>query len=220
MNRSLSLTDELVDYIWQTGVREHPALARCRAETASMPMSIMQISPEQGAFMALLVKLIGAKRTLEIGTFTGYSALAVALALPDDGRVVACDINDAYIDRARSYWRAAGVMEKIEVRLAPAGETLSALAKEAAGKTPFDFAFIDADKTGYDVYYEACLKLVRSGGLIAVDNVLWGGQVADPANRTAETEALRALNRKIRDDDRVDMCLAPLGDGIMLARRR
>ena len=215
MNRSIALSDEVLDYVWRVGVREHEALKRCRAETKSIGrLAIMQISPEQGAFMALMVKLMGARRTLEIGTFTGYSALAVALALPEDGRLVACDINEAYIARARGYWEAAGVAHKIEVRLGPAAETLSKLSGQ------FDFAFIDADKTGYDAYYENCLKLVRRGGLIAIDNILWSGSVADPADTSPDTEALRALAKKVHADGRVDMCLLPIGDGVLLCCKR
>ncbi len=168
--------------------------------------------------MALLVKLIGATRTLEIGSFTGYSALSVALALPVEGRVVALDISRDFTDRARTYWKDAGVDGKIELRLGPAVETLDSMI--AANEGPFDFAFIDADKPNYDAYYERVLKLLRPGGLIAIDNVLWSGAVADPAINDESTVALRALNAKIHDDTRVDMALATIGDGVMLARKR
>ena len=169
--------------------------------------------------MDLLVELIGARRTLEIGTFTGYSALAVALALPPDGRVVACDINEETAAVARRYWAEAGVADKIDLRLAPAGETLAGLIAEGRAGS-FDFAFIDADKQGYDAYYEACLELLRPGGLIAVDNVLWDGAVADPERDDPDTRAIRALNEKIRDDRRVSLSLLPIGDGLTLARKR
>jgi predicted O-methyltransferase YrrM len=179
----------------------------------------MQIGPDQGQLMALLIRLTGARRCLEIGTFTGYSALAVALALPDDGRIVCCDVNERTTAVAQRYWQMAGVAGKIELRLGPAVETLSALV--AAGEAGrFDFAFIDADKDNYDAYYEASLRLLRRGGLIAIDNVLWGGAVADPRYQDADTAALRALNRKLRDDERVEPCMLPIGDGLTLARIR
>ena len=218
-NRSLELTDRLYDYLLSVSLREPPLLARLREETAALPLSIMQIGPEQGQFMALLVELIGARRTLEIGTFTGYSALAVALALPPDGRVVACDINEETAAVARRYWAEAGVADKIDLRLAPADETLAGLIAEGRAGS-FDFAFIDADKQGYDTYYEACLELLRPGGLIAVDNVLWDGAVADPERDDPDTRAIRALNEKIRDDRRVSLSLLPIGDGLTLARKR
>jgi caffeoyl-CoA O-methyltransferase len=218
MSRLLQITEKVHAYIEQVGVREHPALAHCREETAKLPMAMMQIGPDQGAFMALLAKLIGATRYLEIGTFTGYSALAVALAMPGNGRVVALDVSKEFTDRARGYWREAGVEEKIDLRLAPALDSLDAMI--AAGEGPFDFMFIDADKPNYDGYYERALKLVRAGGLIALDNMLWSGSVADDENQDNNPRVLRALNAKIHDDERVDMVLAALGDGIMLARKR
>ena len=181
MNRSITLSDGILDYIHRVGTRENPVLAQCREETAALGrQSIMQISAEQGAFMAMLVRLIGAKQTLEIGTFTGYSALAVALALPQDGRLIACDIDPDRMKMAGGYWKEAGVAGKIDAKIGPAVDTLQTLVDEYAGKTMFDFAFIDADKTNYDSYYEYCLKLVRAGGLIAIDNVLWSGSVIDP----------------------------------------
>jgi predicted O-methyltransferase YrrM len=215
-----SLTAPAVeDYVSRVITRETPVQARLRRETAAMPMGMMQIGADQGAFFALLVRLTGARRALEIGTFTGYSALAVAAALPRGGRLIACDVNEGWTSVARRYWKEAGVSDKVDLRLAPARETLAALLREGKAGT-FDFAFIDADKTSYDAYYEACLKLVRPGGLIALDNMLWGGSVADPSVKDADTRAIRALNRKIRDDRRVEACLLTVGDGVMLARRK
>ena len=216
--RSLNVDDALYAYILQTSIREHAAQAALRAATAAHPHAGMQISPEQGQFMALLIRLIGARRALEIGVFTGYSALTVALALPEDGRLLACDISREYTQVGQPYWQQAGVAHKIELRLEPATETLDAeLAAGAAGR--FDFAFIDADKTGYDAYYERCLQLLRPGGLIAIDNTLWGGSVAGPA-KDADTEALQRLNAKLLGDERVDLSLLPIGDGLTLARKR
>ena len=179
----------------------------------------MQIGADQGALLALLVRLIEARRALEIGTFTGYSALAVAAALPADGKLIACDVHEEWAAIARRYWAEAGLGGRIELRLGDARFTLAALL-HVLGEASFDFAFIDADKPSYDAYYEACLRLVRPGGVIAIDNVLWHGAVADPANREADTLALRALNLKIRDDPRVDACLLSVGDGVMLVRPR
>jgi len=217
-NRTLTLDDTLYEYLMAHTLREHPAQVALRAATAKHRYAGMQIGPDQGQLMALLVKLIGARRTIEIGVFTGYSALTVALSLPEDGRVLACDISDEYTRIGRPYWKEAGIEHKIDLRLAPALETLDGqLAAGAAGQ--YDFAFIDADKTGYDTYYERCLQLVRPGGLIAIDNTLWGGSVARPST-DADTLALQRLNIKVRDDPRVDMALAPIGDGLMLALRR
>ncbi|HEY5048349.1 MAG TPA: class I SAM-dependent methyltransferase [Rhizomicrobium sp.] len=218
MGRAIHMTQELEAYLAQFGAREHPAQTRCREETAKLPMAMMQISPEQGAFMALIARLTDTKRYLEIGTFTGYSALSVALALPRDGRIVALDVSREFTDRARGYWKDADVASKIDLRLAPALQSLDAMI--AAAETPFDLAFIDADKTNYDGYYERALKLVRTGGLIMLDNMLWSGAVADPAVSDDNTNAIRALNRKIHDDARVDMALAAVGDGVMMARKR
>ena len=216
--RSLQVDDVLYQYVMDQSIREHPAQTALRAATASHPYAGMQISPDQGQFMALLVKLLGARRAIEVGVFTGYSALSVALALPDDGRVLACDISDEYTRVGRPYWQQAGVAHKIDLRLAPALETLDAqLAAGAAGQ--YDFAFIDADKTGYDAYYERCLQLLRAGGLIAIDNTLWSGSVAQPA-KDADTAALQQLNAKLHQDQRVDMSLLTLGDGLTLARKR
>jgi caffeoyl-CoA O-methyltransferase len=179
----------------------------------------MQVSPEQGQFMALLVRLLGARRCLEVGTFTGYSALACALALPPDGRLVTLDISAEWTAVARRHWLDAGVADRIDLRLGPAAGSLAALLAEGAADS-FDFAFVDADKTGYDAYYELALQLVRPGGLIAFDNVLWSGRVADPNAQDADTTALRALNRKLHADARVDLSMLPIGDGLTLARRR
>ncbi len=218
MTRMLTATDALETYVDEVGVRETPAQIRCRRETARMTESNMQIGPEQGAFMALLVRAMGVKRYIEVGTFTGYSALSVALALPDDGKLIALDVSKEYTDLARGYWAEAGVADKIDLRLGRAVETLDRMI--AAGETAFDFAFIDADKPAYDAYYERLLRLLRPGGLIALDNMLWSGKVADPADMTENTVAIRALNRKIHDDARVDMAMTTVGDGVLLARKR
>ena len=217
--RTLTVDDELYRYLLDRSLREHPAQAALRAATAAHPHAGMQISPEQGQFMALLVRLIGARRAIEIGVFTGYSALTVALALPDDGRLLACDISDEYTRVGRPYWEQAGVADKIDLQLAPALATLDA--RLAAGEAEqYDFAFIDADKTSYDAYYERCLRLLRPGGLIAIDNTLWSGKVAHPAAGDADTAALQALNAKLRNDARIDVSLLPIGDGLTLARKR
>ena len=216
--RTLKLDDTLIDYVQAQSLREHLAQIALRAATAGHRAAGMQISPEQGQFMALLVRLIGARRTIEVGVFTGYSALTVALALPDEGRVLACDISDEYTRIGRPHWEAAGVAHKIDLKLAPAVETLDTeLAQGRAGA--YDFAFIDADKTSYDSYYERCLQLVREGGLIAIDNTLWGGEVARPAH-SDDTKALQALNAKLLRDERIDLSLLPIGDGLTLARKR
>lgn len=218
-NRSLGISDTLHRYLVDATLREPPLLRELREETSHLSASNMQIAPEQGQFMALLVELIGARRAIEIGTFTGYSALCVARALPADGRLIACDINEEYTSIARRYWERAGVAGKIDLRLAPAIETLDRLLADGQSGS-FDFGFIDADKQSYDGYYERTLSLLRPGGLLAVDNVLWDGQVADPADTTPETTAIRALNTRIREDERVSMSLVPVGDGLMLARKR
>ncbi|HEY3635570.1 MAG TPA: class I SAM-dependent methyltransferase [Caldimonas sp.] len=216
--RTLQVDDALYGYLLDHSVREHPEQRALRDATAAHPHAGMQISPEQGQFMALLVKLIGARRAIEIGVFTGYSALAVALALPEDGRLLACDVSDEYTRVGRPFWQRAGVARKIELVLAPARETLDArLAAGEAGQ--YDFAFVDADKTGYDAYYERCLRLLRAGGLIAIDNTLWSGKVAHPSS-DADTTALQELNAKLRDDERIDLSLLPIGDGLTLARKR
>jgi len=217
--RSLGLDDNLYRYLVAHGVRESPLLAELRAETATTPNPNMQISPEQGAFMALLIKLMDARRALEIGVFTGYSSLAVAGAMAADGRLVACDIDAAVTEIAARYWQRAGIAHKIDLRLAPAAETLDGLI--AAGEQGrYDFAFIDADKEGYEGYYQRCLELLRPGGVILVDNVLWHGAVADDAAQDATTQALRAFNAARRQDERVDVAMIPVADGLTLLRKR
>ena len=218
-NRSIAMTDALYDYLIATTLREPPLLAELRRETAPLPMAMMQIAPEQGQLMALLVELIGARRAIEVGTFTGYSALCVALAMPPDGRVIACDISEEYAAIARRYWARAGVAGRIDLRLAPALHTLDGLIAEGRHDS-FDFAFIDADKPNYGGYYERILALLRPGGLLLVDNVLWGGSVADPAKTDCDTQAIRALNARARADERVTISLVPIGDGVLLVRKR
>ena len=218
-NRTLNLSDALYSYLLDNSLRETDLMRRLREETASLPGAGMQIGPEQGQFMALLVELMGAKRCLEIGTYTGYSALAVALALPPDGRLLACDVNEETTAVAKRYWAESGVAERIELRLAPALETLDSLIAEGAENT-YDFIFIDADKTNYDAYYERSLTLLRPGGLVVVDNVLWDGAVINSASTDPATRAIRALNAKVKSDQRVSCSLLPVGDGLLLARRR
>jgi O-methyltransferase len=211
--------DTVSDYIIRLGTQETALMRELREETTALPESGMQIGPDQGQLLGFLARLIGARRALEIGTFTGYSALAVAQALPPDGTLICCDISEVWTATGRRYWQRAGVADRIDLRLGPALETLAALERQGeAGQ--FDLAFIDADKENYDRYYEACLRLIRPGGLIAIDNVLWEGKVADPADDRASTAALKALNRKIRGDDRIDLCLLPIGDGVTLVRPR
>jgi predicted O-methyltransferase YrrM len=214
-----SLDQPLYDYILASSLRESPVLAQLRAETATLPMAVMQIAPEQGQFMALLIKLMGARRAIEVGVYTGYSALAVAEALPDDGLLVACDINTETTAIAQRYWQQAGLADKIDLRLAPAAQTLQALLDdEQAGS--FDFVFIDADKTGYSDYYELCLALLRPGGLIVVDNVLWGGAVLEASTDDDDTRAIQQFNAQLSVDQRVDLSLLPLADGLSLLRKR
>ena len=216
--RTLDLTDTLYRYVVDHTAAEHPAQTKLRAATEKHPYAGMQIAPEQAQLMQLLVKLIGARRAIEIGVFTGYSALSVALALPPDGYLLACDVSDEYTRVGKPYWQEAGVAARIELVLAPARETLDRrIAAGEAGR--FDFAFIDADKTNYDAYYERCLVLLREGGLIAIDNVLWSGAVARKA-KDDDTRALQALNDKLRADARVDIAMLPIGDGVTLARKR
>jgi predicted O-methyltransferase YrrM len=217
-NQTIGLDDQLYGYLQSVSLRESDILTQLRQETAQQPMSQMQISPEQGQFMALLVQLMGAKKTLEVGVFTGYSALVVALALPPDGKVVACDISEEYTTIARRYWQQAGVADKIDLHLAPALETLDQLLVAGQAGT-FDFAFIDADKSHYDSYYERSLQLVRSGGLVAIDNVLWSGRVADPQVQDNRTNSIRTFNQKVHRDARVSLSLVPIGDGLTLARK-
>jgi len=216
--RTIRVDDQLFQYLIDHSLREHPAQTALRELTRAHPHAGMQISPDQGQFMALLVKLIAAKRTIEVGTFTGYSALTVALALPEDGHLLACDISDEYTRLGRPAWLQAGVQDKIELVLGPALQTLDARL-QAGEAGSYDFAFIDADKVNYDGYYERCLKLLRSGGLIALDNMLWSGAVAKPAT-DADTAALQALNDKLHQDERVDTALLTVGDGIALVRKR
>lgn len=219
-NRTINLDDTVHQYLLSVSLREPAVLRRLREETMSMPQHNMQIAPEQGQFMALLVMLTGARRALEVGTFTGYSSLAVALAMPEDGRIVCCDTSEEYTDVARKYWKEAGVEERIDLRIAPALETLDALLDDPDEPRQFDFAFVDADKTNYDGYYERCLDLLKTGGLIAFDNTLWDGKVADSEALDEDTVALRALNEKLYADDRVDLSLVPIGDGLTLCRKR
>ena len=219
--RTIQMTDTLHDYMLANSLREAPILARLRRETEEAVGSAaqMQISPEQGQFMALMVRLTGAREILEVGTFTGYSALCMASALPDDGHLIACDTSAEWTAIARRFWSEAGVAERIDLRLAPAADTLSDL-RESERDSSFDLAFIDADKTNYMAYYEQSLALLRPGGLIMIDNVLWGGSVADEANTKDDTVALRALNAHVHGDQRVDSSLLPIGDGLTLARKR
>ena len=218
--RTLTLTDPVHAYLLGANEPLPDVQQRLRDETALLPQGGWQISAEQGMFMAFLAKLIGAKRCLEIGVFTGFSAIALAQALPPDGHIIALDISEEFTDTARRYWQEAGVADKITLHLAPATETLDALIADSANRASFDFAFIDADKTNYPAYYEACLRLVRPGGLILIDNVLWAGKVADPEITDADTEMFRALNAKIAADERVDRCMVPVGDGVTLCRVR
>ena len=217
-NRSYSLTDELYDYLLAVSLREPDVLRELREETASLPEASMQIAPEQGQFMALLVRIIGARRTLEVGVFTGYSSTCMALALPPEGRVVACDISEEYTAVARRAWQRAGVDNKIELHLGPAVDTLDALVRDGQAAS-FDFAFIDADKQSYDAYYERALELVRPGGLLAIDNTLWQGAVIDPVDDSEAVVSIRALNTKLRDDSRIHLSMLPLGDGLTLAQK-
>ena len=218
-SRTIVLNDALYEYLLSVSLREPDVLCRLREETAKMPQHNMQISPEQGQFIALLVELTGARKCLEVGTFTGYSTLSVALALPEDGQIVACDISEEFTSRAKPYWQEAGVAGKIELRLGPALETLDALIADGESGA-FDFAFIDADKVNYQGYFQRALDLIRRGGLILVDNVLWSGAVVDPARDDEDTEAIRAFNQACADDPRISLSLVPIGDGLTLARKR
>lgn len=218
-NQSIGLSDRVHDYLLDVSLRETQVQRRLRAETMQHPEHNMQIAPEQGQFMQLLARLVDAKRALEIGVFTGYSALSVAYALPEDGTLVACDINRDYTDIAEHYWNEAGVADRIDLRIAPAIETLQALRDDGADRT-FDFVFIDADKTGYPDYYEHSLALVRSGGLIVLDNMLRDGRVADPDIDDASVQAIHNLNEQLHTDERIDLSLLPVADGLTLARKR
>jgi len=217
-NKTLALDDRLYDCLLSVSLRDPDVLARLREETLHRADAEMQIAPEQGQFMALLLKLIGARRSLEVGTFTGYSALVCALALPEDGQLIALDINEETTAIAQRYWAEAGVANKIELRLGPAEDSLRNLI-DGGDQGSFDFMFIDADKTGYPTYYEMGLQLLRPGGVLAFDNVLWAGRVADPGAGDDDTQALRALNVQLHADPRVDISMVPIGDGLTLARK-
>jgi len=214
-NKTISMTPLLYDYLLAVSLHEPALLRELREETARLPQASMQIAPEQGQFMGLMVKLMGVRRALEIGVFTGYSALSVALRLPAEGRLIACDISERWTTIARRYFTRAGVAEKIDLRIAPALDTLNALLATGQGGS-FDLAFIDADKENYIAYYEACLKLLRRGGLIMADNVLWDGKVADPIQNDSATLALRAFNAHVHADARVELSMLPLADGLAL----
>jgi len=216
---SIGLSDTLHDYLVASTLRDHPVLAWLREETARMPEARMQIAPEQGQFLQLIVELTGARRIVEVGTFTGYSSTAMALALPPGGTILCCDVSERFTSIARRAWKEARVEDKVELRIAPAVQTLDALIAGGAAGT-FDLAFIDADKSNYDAYYERCLTLLRPGGLAVIDNVLWSGRVTDPSVVDDDTRALRALNGKIHADARVTQSMVPIGDGLTLARRR
>lgn len=218
-NKSFALDARLYDYLLSVSLREPEILLRLREENVRHPLAQMQIAPDQGQFMALLIQLMGATKTLEIGVFTGYSALCVALALPPEGKIVACDVNIFSTAVARRYWQEAGVADKIDLRLAPALQTLEELLRDGQAET-FDFAFIDADKENYEQYYERSLQLVRPGGLIAIDNVLWSGRVAEPQVQDEDTLTLRSLNEKLHQDERIAMSVVPIGDGLTLALKR
>jgi predicted O-methyltransferase YrrM len=217
-NRTIGISENLRDYLLSVSVREPEILRQLREETAQHPMGMMQIAPEQGQFMSLLVQLMGAKKTLEVGVFTGYSTLAVALALPEDGRIIACDVSEEYTQIARRYWQKAGIAHKIDLRIAPALATLDKLIADGETES-FDFAFIDADKSTYDDYYERCLQLVRPGGLIGIDNVLWSGRVAESEVQDNRTNKIRALNEKLHQDTRINLSVVPIADGLTLAMK-
>ncbi|TNE75866.1 MAG: methyltransferase domain-containing protein [Gammaproteobacteria bacterium] len=218
-NQTINLSDDLYQYLLDVSLRETELLRALREETAQLPNANMQIAPEQGQFMALLVQLSGARKVIEVGVYTGYSSLAVAMALPPDGYLLACDVSEEYTSVARRYWEQAGIGHKIDLHLAPAVDTLDKFIQDELDKD-FDFAFIDADKENYDAYYERCLSLLRPGGLITVDNVLWNGSVINPEKQDADTRAIRAFNEKLLTDERVDISLVPIGDGLTLARKR
>lgn len=219
MSRNIiNLTDELYAYLQSVSVRENPILRQLREETATYRHATMQISPLQGQFMSLLLKILDARKVIELGVFTGYSSLCMALALPEDGRLIACDVNEEYANTARRYWDLAGVAERIELRLAPALESLTSLVDEGQAGA-FDFVFIDAVKEEYRDYYEFALQLLRPGGVIGIDNVLWGGSVINPEKQDAEVNAIREINSFIHGDDRVDISMLPIGDGLTLARK-
>ena len=216
-SRSLGLSESVYSYMLHHSLRESEHCQKLRGETALMEYGMMQISPEQGQFMGLLVSLLSAKKAIEVGTFTGYSALCVAQSLPEDGKLIACDISETWTSIGQKYWKVAGVEHKIDLRIAPAEETLKSLLDESG---TFDFAFIDADKVNYQIYYEFVLQLLKSGGLLLVDNVLWGGSVADDDNQEESTIAIRNMNRHIHQDTRVEISMLPVGDGLTLVRKK
>ena len=218
-NRTLSLDDALYSYLLDVSLRETPLQLRLREETAALSVAQWQIAPEQGQFMAMLVQLTGARRLLEVGTFTGYSALSMAQAMPEEGQLLCCDIDEQYTSIARRYWEEAGVAARIQLRLAPALETLGALVREGRADS-FDLIFIDADKTNYPAYLENALVLARPGGVILFDNTLWSGRVLEARPESADTRAIQSLNRRLKLDQRVDISLLPLGDGLTLCRKR
>ena len=214
-NRTLSIDDRIYDYLCDVYINEPELLRQLREETAQIEYSVMQISPEQGQFMSLLIKLMGAKRAIEIGTYTGYSSISVASAMPEDGKLICCDISPQWTDIAEKYWALAGLENKIDLCIRPAEQTLQILIDDGAEKT-FDFIFIDADKQNYVMYYEMALRLLRKGGIIAIDNTLWSGAVADPENTEPGTRAIRRFNEMLKDDDRVSQSLLTIGDGLTL----
>ena len=219
MSRHFSFDERTYKYLLSVGVREPDVAQRLREETQHLANAQMQIGPDQGQFMQLLVKLLRARKTIEVGVFTGYSALWVALGLPDDGRIIACDISEEYTAMGKRYWREAGVEQRIDLRLGPALKTLDELLSAGQGGT-FDFAFIDADKGNYENYYERALKLLRTGGLIAFDNTIWSGRVADPGEQDSDTVAIRRLNEKLFHDERITLSMLTVGDGLTLAMKR
>ena len=217
--KTIQMDDQLLEYLRQNAVREPKVLQELREETQRLPNAGMQISSEQGQLMAMLVKLVNARKIIEVGTFTGYSSIVMALAMPPEGRLIACDVSEEYTRMARKFWQKAGVEQKVQLILGNAKESLRQLL-EADEQEAFDLAFIDADKTAYTDYYECCLQLLRPGGLVLVDNVLWGGQVADSSNHDVDTEALRTFNATLSSDQRIDLCMVPIGDGLTVARKR
>lgn len=218
-NRTINLTDTLYQYLLDHSVSDNDIKQQLRAETAKLDMAIMQIAPDQGQFMSLLVKITGARNAIEIGVFTGYSALCIAEALPENGQLIACDVSEEWTKIGRQYWEKAGIAHKIKLKLAPARTTLQHLLDDGLANT-FDFVFIDADKINYDHYYEQSLQLLRPGGLIAIDNTLWGGSVADANIKDVDTQAIRQLNDKLPGDLRVDISMLPIGDGLTLVRKK
>ena len=218
-SRSIQLTDTVYEYLLRHSLRENEHCAALREETSLLAVAGMQISPEQGQLMSLLVEIVGVQKAIEVGVFTGYSALCVALALPEEGQLIACDVNQAWTSIGRKYWAKAGVLDKIDLRLAPALTTLQSLLEEG-GAEEYDFAFIDADKENYLAYYELCLQLLRPGGLLLIDNVLWGGSVADDTNQDLDTQSIRQLNQMVHNDDRVYLSMLPIGDGLTIVRKR